>query len=91
LLVREGALMYNSPQQLEYNSYNSCRSFCRNRQELSASLGSGRCQQSQRIWSEMHESGLETVVGVDAEAEDGCDFHRLVAPQGGLELPTAES
>jgi hypothetical protein len=47
--------------------------------------------QSKRIWSEMHESGLETVVGVDAEAEDGCDFHRLVATQGGLELPTAES
>jgi hypothetical protein len=45
--------------------------------------------QSKRIWSEMHESGLETVVGVDAEAEDGCDFHRLVATQGGLELPTA--
>jgi WD40 repeat protein len=47
--------------------------------------------QSERIWSEMQESGLETVVGVDAEAEDGCDFHRLVATQGGLELPTAES
>jgi hypothetical protein len=46
--------------------------------------------QSERIWSEMQESGLETVVGVDAEAEDGCDFHRLVATQGGLELPTAE-
>ena len=33
---------------------------------------------------------LETVVGVDAEAHDGGNFHRLVATRGGLELPAAQ-
>jgi hypothetical protein len=34
---------------------------------------------------------LEAVVGVDAEAQDGGDFHGLVAAHGGLKLPAAQS
>ena len=34
---------------------------------------------------------LKAVVGVDAEAQNGGDFHGLVAAHGGLKFPAAQS